>query len=332
MKISKCLPLFLLILATGCGLDSGLKQERILKEPPYAGLTDSINRFPNNSELYLRRGLMLSQNNRHELATPDYKKAWEIAPSESTALEYISNLLLTEEINPAISLLKECIKKYPENHEFHRRLSEVYMEIGKPEQALAQLDSLLRKDSSNFEAWFDKGMLLARVDDTAASINALERAYALQPVDYIGINLANIYASNSNPKALAICDAMIKKDTAVSSVDPWYIKGTYYFNTRQYDLAIKLFDETIKRDWKFVEAYLDKGIILYEQKNYDEALETFTLAATVQNTYPDCYYWMGRCYEATNRKEQAIANYQRAYTLDKSFTQARDALRRLKNS
>ncbi len=332
MKILKSLPLYLLILATGCGLDSGIRSDKILKEPPYAGLTDSINRFPNDAQLHLKRGLLLSQNNRHEIATADYKKAWEIAPNEATALEYISNLLLIGEMNPAIQLLKECIQKYPENHEFNRRLGEVYMEIGKPEQALAQLDSILQKDSSNFEAWFDKGMLLARTDDTSAAIKALEKAYALQPIDYIGINLANIYASNSNPKAIAICDSMIRRDTALVSVDPWYIKGTYYFNTKQYDKAIKLFDETIKRDWKFIEAYLDKGIILYEQKNYDEALETFTLAATVSNTYPDSYYWMGRCYEATNRKEQAIANYQRAYTLDKTFTQARDALRRLKNS
>jgi tetratricopeptide (TPR) repeat protein len=332
MKIIKSLPIYLLFLVVGCGLDGGMKSDRILNDAPYAGLTDSIKRFPNNAELYLKRGLLLSQNNRHEVATADYKKAWEIAPSEATALEFISNLLLTEEINPAIALLKECIKKYPENHEFNRRLGEVFMEIGKPEQALAQLDSILQKDSNNFEAWFDKGMLLARVDDTAAAVVALERAYALQPIDYIGINLANIYASTSNPKAIAICDSMINRDTAVVGVDPWYIKGTYYFNTKQYDQAIKLFDETIKRDWKFIEAYLDKGIILYEQKNYDEALEVFTLAATVSNTYPDCYYWMGRCYEATNRKEQAIANYQRAYSLDKTFTQAREALRRVKNS
>ena len=54
------------------------------------------------------------------------------------------------------------------------------------------------------------------------------------------------------------------------------------------------FDEVIRRDWKMTDAYIEKGIILYEQKQYDEALKVFNLTVTVSNTDADGYYWLGR--------------------------------------
>src|SRR6266850_1894827 len=78
--------------------------EKVLSAAPYSGLTDSISRFPDNDSLYLQRALLLSQNNQHEIATSDYKKAWQLHPNEATALEYISNLLLVEKLKEAIPL------------------------------------------------------------------------------------------------------------------------------------------------------------------------------------------------------------------------------------
>ena len=91
-----------------------------------------------------------------------------------------------------------------------------------------------------------------------------------------------------------------------------------------------LFDEAINRDWHFVEPYIEKGIILFEEKNYDEALKTFRNATTIAYTNPDCYFWMGRCYEAIGRKEDALDSYSRALTFDKDFTEAKEAIGRLK--
>src|SRR5262245_34161203 len=104
--------------------------EKVLGSQPYAGLTDSIKRFPQNQELYLERGILLSQNNRHELAMSDYKKAWELKPVEQVALLYVSNLMLVNKPDVAVNLLKECIAKWPANPDLHRRLSEIYTQVG----------------------------------------------------------------------------------------------------------------------------------------------------------------------------------------------------------
>jgi tetratricopeptide (TPR) repeat protein len=314
----------------GCKQDNTDKIGQLLSKPPYAGLTDSIKAAPQNADLYLARGMRLSQNNLHELATADYEKAWQLAPAEGTALPYISNLMLVDLPDSAISLLKQCIEKYPDNTTFRRRLSEAYAQTDSNEKALDQYNQLLAKDSLDFETWYEKGNLLVRLQDTAGALLALERSYALQPINYTGLSLANLYANTHSPKTLALCDALIARDTTFIN-EATYLKGVYYSDTKQYAAALEQFEACIKRDWKFTDAYIEKGIVLYDQQQYNKAMETFRMAATVSNTSADAYYWIARCFEATHQNDQALENYRRALSLDKNFSDARDAIKRLKD-
>jgi len=317
---------FCVIVLAACNNNT---DKNILATTPFAGITDSIERFPKNADLLFRRAELLSQNNQHEMATADYKKAWELNPREDIAMGYISNLFLTDQPQKAVALLEEASKKFPGNPEFKRRLSEAYLQNGDASEALKMYDAMLQNDSANFEAWHDKGLLLAEMNDTAAAIAALERSYELQPLSMNGIPLANLYAETKNPKAIAICDSIIKKDSIAAAVDPYYIKGVYYSNTGMHKQAVDQFDECIKRDWKFADAYIEKGIVLYEMKNIDEALRTFQLAATVTPRNPDAYYWQGRCYESIGKRKDAEDNYVKALTLDRTFTEAREHLDKL---
>jgi len=318
----------------GCNL-SGSKSangfDEILQQAPYKSVSDSIEKNPADASLYLRRAELLTQNNQHDIAYYDYKKSWQLQPSEASALLFTSNLFLTGRGKDAIDLLKKCTQQYPANMEFMRRLGEGYTQTGDAKQALAQYDEILKKDTGNFEALYEKGMLYAQMKDTAGAISALEQSYRRQPILQNGLALANLYAETKNVKVLALCDALQQKDTARDFVDPVFLKGIYYSNIKDYARAIPFFDEAIKRDWRFVDPYIEKGIILFDQKNYDEALKTFQYATNISYTSADNYYWMGRCYEAIGKKEDAIDYYYKALTFDKNFTEAREAIRRLKS-
>ncbi len=303
--------------------------EQALESPPFAALTDSIRQSPEDVPLRLKRALLLSQHNLHELATADYRKAWEESGNEDVALQYISNLLLINELPRAIGLLNEGAAAFPENTEFNRRLGELYTQNGELEAGLEQYDYIIDKDSTNFEAWFDRGMLLSRMKDTASAIASLETSFALLPINYSGIPLASLYISRKDPRALEVCNILLAKDSIEVQAEPVFMKGVYYAETKDYDKALTLFDECIKRDWKMTEAYIEKGIILYERKKYEDAMKVFTLAGTVSNSDADVYYWMGRCFEATGDRDNARANYQRAFALDETFLEARDGIRRL---
>ena len=319
----------------GCGLGGDKSVNgfnEILQKAPFKPVSDSIEKSPSDVNLLLRRAELLTQNNQHDIAYYDYKKSWELAASEPIALLFTSNLFLTGRNKEAVDLLKKCMQLYPANTEFMRRLGEAYTQSGNAADALALYDALLKKDSNNFDALYEKGMLYTQMKDTMTAIATLEKAYARQPVLQNGIALANLYAETKNAKAIALCDALQQKDTARDFTDPVFLKGVYYSNIKDYSRAVALFDEAINRDWRFIEPYIEKGIILFEQKNYDEALKTFQFATNISYTNADCYYWMGRCYEAIGKKDEAIDYYYKALTFDKNFTEAKEAIKRMKGN
>src|SRR5690242_3448532 len=97
----------MITLIISCGQHDENRQQHasVLESPKFAGITDSIKRFPKNPELYMRRALMLSQMNQHAAATPDYEKAWQITGDENVALDLASNLILTQKLPEAVNLL-----------------------------------------------------------------------------------------------------------------------------------------------------------------------------------------------------------------------------------
>src|SRR5688572_19676693 len=207
---------------------------RIRNSPQLSGITDSIKRFSDDPELRLRRAVLLSQMNQHEAATEDYKKAWDLTHDENVALEYASNLLLAQDLPAAINVLEQGAKQFPENPEFNRRLAEISVQKGDYREALKKYNQMLSDDSSNFEAWYDQGALLAMMKDTNGAINALERSFSLMPINYTGIALANLYVGRRDPRALEICDILLESDTANVQTEPLYMKGVYYADMKQF--------------------------------------------------------------------------------------------------
>lgn len=331
-------PLFLFLLLfgllslgfTACSDEKTVEPVLRLDQPPYAGLTDSIREFPDRPELYLSRALLLSQNNQHETATPDYKKAWELSKDEGVAIEYAANLQLTGDLKTCLGFLQQCQLDFPDNPEFTRRISELYAMAGKRKEAVAEYDKILSRNSTNFMVLYDKGVLLAKIGDTNQAIEVLEKSYSIQPITYTGLALANIYSIRQHPRLIVICDDIIRKDTTGEMVDAVFLKGIYYSDKKDYTRALEQFEECIKRDWKFTDAHIEKGIVYYEKKDFKQALDIFKLAATVSNTNADTYYWIGKCYEALQNDTEAIQYYERAYSLDPEMGEAREALRRLK--
>ncbi len=304
--------------------------EQVLHQPPFSGITDSIEQDPENVELRLTRALMLSQKNLHDLATPDYEKAWNKTKDAGIGLEYASNLFLSGHESEAIRFLENGRKQFPDDLNYERRLAEVYQQTGETSKALKAYKDLLQKDTADFEGWYNLGAIQAENGDTAAAIQSLERSFSIVPLNHSGLLLANILINKKDPRALTLIDQVIARDSAQMLTDALFLKGVYFSEMNQPQKAIEQFDEVIKRDWKITDAHIEKGIIYLKQKNFAKALEIFQMASTVSNTDADPYYWIGRTFEAQNKLPEAIDNYQRALSLDPNFIEAKQRLNRIK--
>ena len=176
-----------------------------------------------------------------------------------------------------------------------------------------------------------KSDLLLKKADTSGAISALEKAYSFVPSNReISHKLAYQYAEAKNNKAILLADSLIRKDSLKLFAEPYYIKGMYYSNINDKAKAIQQFNATIKQDHRFLNAYIEKGKILLDQKKTAEALKIFELANTITPSFPDAWYWIGRCQEIAGQKEEAKLNYEKAYSLDKTFTEAKEAAEKIK--
>ncbi len=320
-----------LILISSCndkGTDSPFGE--ILNQPPYAVLTDSIKQEPENDELFFRRAVLLNTNNLPEPALADFKMAWSIKKDERYAYG-ISNLLLDKKTDSAILFLKQSLNDLPNSFLLQLTLARSFDAQGRTDEALKLCNDILQKNPEQVDVIKMKATLLSKKGNIAEAISILEKAYQLTPYDIdLNYDLAYKYAENKNAKVIILCDSLIKIDTLNLHAEPYYYKGIYFSNINNKERALALFDDAIKHDYNYLNAYIEKARVLYDQKKFSEALKAARLANTISPKFPDAYFWVAKCQEALGQKEEAKINYQRAYGLDNSFTEAKEAADKLK--
>ena len=329
--IFNLLTIALTVAITACGgNENNSPYKDLLIQPPYSSLTDSISHDRSNDKLYFRRGLLLRENNLKDPALADFHKAWSLKKEELYAA-HISTILLENKPDSAVSFIKDALRNIPSGIFLKLDLARAYRSLNKIEEALNVCSDIIEKSPGQIDALMMQSELLEEKKDSAGSLKALERAYSLAPFDLeLNYNLAFKYAQNRNAKVISLCDSLLRKDSTHTHAEPYYFKGVYYSNMNQKDRAIDFFNLAIQHDYNFLDAYLDKGRTLYEQKKIDEALQVFRLASTVSPTFADAYYWIAKCLQASGQKAEAKENYQRAYAFDKTLSEAKDSADRIK--
>ena len=304
--------------------------DELWQQMPYKTYTDSIRLFPKNDALYFARGELLFTHQQLRASLYDYKQAYRLKPSYIYLQAITVNFTQLQQLDSAIVYLQRGVEQFPNDSIFYFQLIDAYTANHKDSLALQLLKPLLDSNVDNAFYIEKAGKIYVALKDTMQAIALLEQHYRInKKVNDATLQLAYLYAETNNIKALQLSDAIIMKDSMHYKASPYYIKGIYFTNINKLAAAIEMFDESIAHDWTFVEAYTDKGVILFKQKKYKEAKKVFELSLKASNTYPDAYYWVGQCEEALGKKKEAEINYRKAISLDKNFEEAKKALKRV---
>lgn len=231
---------------------------------------------------------------------------------------------------PVITNLLQQVSQNPDSAGIRLRLANSFDSIGNYKNALAQMDTLLIKDSLNYGFWYTEGRFLQDAQDTVHAIESYSRAAKVYASPDALLSIANLLAEQKNPKSLAICNR-VKNLGLGGEYDAHcdFIAGVYNARTLQRDKALALFDACISNDFTYMEAYIEKGLVYFDEKNYQKALDVFRFASTVDNLFPDSYYWMARCYEMMGVKDSAILRFKQSLSLDKTIQKAHEELKKL---
>jgi len=230
----------------------------------------------------------------------------------------------------AVDNLSKQVRENPDSAGLRMKLVNSLDSLRMYKEAIAQTDSMIKRDSLNNGLWFTKAQLQEDDKDTTAAINSYEKALNIYPSIEAQLSLANLLAETKNPRALGICrnvSAMGLGRESDASCN--FIAGIYFARSGDKKKALELFDKAINDNYTLMEAYMEKGFIYYDSRNYQQALQTFETALTINKTYADAYYWKAKCHEAMGNKAEALLNYKRSLGLDKQLKEAQEAIKRL---
>jgi tetratricopeptide (TPR) repeat protein len=225
--------------------------------------------------------------------------------------------------------LKTALAEHPDSTVLAENLIQYYRENGSYDRALSTVNKVLEQDSNKLRFWEIKAILHFENTDTLSAIRAFEKALMLSPNYADQISLGTLYAQTGNSKAIDFADMLLADKKADAVKEALFIKGLYFSFTNQKQKSIGFFDECIQLNFTFMDAYREKAIAQYDLGNYEAALSTLQRATTLQNNFDEGYYFMGRCLEKLNRKQEAIEAYQMALLYDPSYLEASDALAKL---
>ncbi|HCL04950.1 MAG TPA: hypothetical protein DHW64_02840 [Chitinophagaceae bacterium] len=234
------------------------------------------------------------------------------------------------EIPAQAKILYKAVNQYPDSISLRVQLVNALDSAGALPLALAQMDSLIKRDSANFGIWFHKAQLSEKAMDTTMALRCYQIAARIYPSPDALLGMANLLAEKKNIQAIEICDEVEsfrlgREYLAHAS----FIKGVYFARTGEIVKAMASFDRCIGNDYQYMEAYMEKGFLFYETKQPDKAISIFEKALEVRPTYADASYWLAKCFEAKGEKEKAKLQYQKALVLDPAIQEASEALKRL---
>ncbi len=239
----------------------------------------------------------------------------------------------TTQVNNSAIFLKESYKKVQANPDsLQFRLDFIYAldSLQNYPEALKHIDTLIASDSLNYSFWYVKGHVAENAQDTVLAIHAYTNAITIYDSPDALLALANLYAERKDARALQITShiqslALGREYDAHAA----FIAGIYYARTGVKNNALKMFDKSIADNYTYMEAYIEKGLVYFDAKEFEKALEVFQFATTVNSMYADAWYYQGRCYEMMNKKEEAIEKFKQSLKLDNTLEESRKALQRL---
>lgn len=95
-------------------------------------------------------------------------------------------------------------------------------------------------------------------------------------------------------------------------------RAQVYAKQKQYDQALETFTEVIRRDPNYSEYYIDRGNVYQQLAHYEEALADYSRAIMYSPPYPEAYYNRATSLTLLGREDEALAAYTYSLELDPS--------------
>ena len=203
-------------------------------------------------------------------------------------------------------------------------------ELGRIPEAMELLHHALRIDPDSPAAHMNLGIALLAQGKPDDAIRHYEEALRIDPDDAKAqINLGNALSMQGRAG-----DALRHYEEALR-INPDDAKAHYNFGlalarSGRVQEAMEQWEQALRLNPDYAEAYSNLGFALAQMGKIEEATTHYERALRINPDLVETHYDLGLALEKMSRTTEAIEHYQQALRINPNFTQARNALARLR--
>ena len=222
----------------------------------------------------------------------------------------------------AKSKFEEALKYNPRNSPAYFGLAEVYSDMDKESEAIANYEKALASDKDLTEIYVPLGILYFQRGDIAKAEDLLTKALALQPNDvqtqyFLGLVR---YSQNKNQEALTAFNKAKALDP--TNAEAFYQAGEALERLDKHKEALAEYKQATTLKPNYFEALVGLGSAYFETGNYAEAVNAYKQAERLQNTNIEVLVNLANAYREMGNYNDAEAKYNLATVFierDKNF-------------
>jgi len=266
---------------------------------------------------------------------------------------YIDNRYFTK----AFNAIETAISQHPGTNLLKLKKANLFIEQGKPQEALIVLNQQGKVEPENSDIYILKGLaylLLRRVRDAIRSYNQaldmttedkvdillaindsisnaqetdlqiryLTQAHQIEPENLEVIwNLSGCFEQKGDfSKSVSFLDRYLDIDPFSDHI--WYNMGSLYEQLNESEKAIEAYDYTIALNEYYLSAYFGKANAMSAIDKYTEAIKVYCQILEFDDENEDVFCCIGECYEKMEDYKNAYIYYKKATEIEEHFPEA----------
>lgn len=222
----------------------------------------------------------------------------------------VDSLEMIEQLTPQIAELSKLIKESPNDPGLHYARANAYFDYGNLKFALLDYEKAYHLDSTDATIALGLSDCLFEVNNADGAIGILLNYLRTDPQNTdILFNLGIDYFLLPKPqyqKAIDAFNEVLKID--IQYADAYFYKGLAYKETGDTVKAISNFQTTVEVDPDYFDAYMQLGLI-YAAKKDDIAINYFNNALEVNDTSSEANYAKAKYFQDKGQFSTAIQYY-----------------------
>ncbi|HPI54212.1 MAG TPA: tetratricopeptide repeat protein [Chitinophagaceae bacterium] len=233
-----------------------------------------------------------------------------------------------KDVSGSLGWIQKAIQLNPNDETAHLKLARMFLFTSEYNKAFIEINTVLRADVYNTEAYFLKGMCYKSMKDTNLAISSFQTAVQSDPKNSEAyMQLALLHEARKDPLALNYYENAYKADS--SNLEPLYGKAMYWQNQQNFPEAKKVFTRMIELDRNYPKSFYNMGWMLLQEDSTEKAIRNFTIAIEVKPDYAEAYFNRGLCYEIQGNFKAAAADYNQSLNFNQQMKAAQEALNRI---